>query len=34
LQFDGQKEKFVNDSRADQYLRRKYRAPFEVPALG
>jgi hypothetical protein len=34
LQFDGQNEKFVNDSKADQYLRRNYRAPFEVPAIG
>jgi predicted dehydrogenase len=33
LQFDGPNEKFVNDSKADQYLRRKYRAPFEVPEV-
>jgi hypothetical protein len=34
LQFDGHNEKFVNNSKADQYLTRKYRAPFEVPAFG
>jgi predicted dehydrogenase len=34
LQFDGHNEKFVSDSKADQYLRRNYRAPFEVPGLG
>jgi hypothetical protein len=33
LQFDGHSEKFVNDSKADQYLKRKCRAPFEVPEV-
>jgi hypothetical protein len=33
LQFDGRNEKFIKDSKADEYLRRKYRAPFEVPAI-
>ena len=30
LVFDSQTEKFFNDSKADQYLKRNYRAPFEV----
>jgi predicted dehydrogenase len=31
LQFDPAREKFVNHSKADQLLRRDYRAPFVVP---
>jgi hypothetical protein len=31
LAFDSKTETFVNDSEADKYLTRKYRAPFTVP---
>lgn len=31
LQFDGDKEKFVNDKEADALLTRKYREPYVVP---
>jgi predicted dehydrogenase len=31
LDFNGQYEKFVNDSEADSYLTRNYRAPYIVP---
>ncbi len=31
LQFDGQKEQFVNDKEADKYLTREYRKGFEIP---
>ncbi len=31
LKFDGEKEKFVNDTEADKLLTRKYRKPYVVP---
>ncbi|MCU1261209.1 MAG: oxidoreductase domain protein, partial [Bryobacterales bacterium] len=31
LNFDSTTHKFVNDKEADQYLTRKYRAPYVVP---
>jgi predicted dehydrogenase len=34
LQFDGAKEKFVNDREADRMLTREYRKPFEIKAKG
>jgi len=29
--FDGKKEKFIGDGRADQLLKRNYRQPYIVP---
>lgn len=33
LHWDGRKERFVNDSRADQYLTKTFRAPWKLPKV-